>query len=248
MGPLLFILYINDIVNTTLLELILFADDTTLLFSHQDIASQNDIINNELQEICNWFQANKLSVNASKTNYMVLGTHHSTRKFFEINQDINILTDSESSGSRDVEKVKLNVKLDGVALNRVSSTKFFGVIIDENLTWTNHIDAISKTVSRNIGMLTKLKHFVPENILYSLHRRFWPFWPQTGNCQLWPFWQMYIETLDSEPRQGPVWQLHPGASLTIASLDQNGTTHWHLPFWPQLAIVIGAQSGCHMVI
>ena len=68
LGPLLFIhvLYINDIVNTTsLLELILFADDTTLLFSHPDIASQNDIINIELQEICNWFQANKLSVNAT---------------------------------------------------------------------------------------------------------------------------------------------------------------------------------------
>ena len=100
---------------------------------------------------------------------MVLGTHHSTRKFIDINQDIDILTDSESSCSRDVEKVKLNVKLDGVSLNRVSSTKFLGVIIDENLTWKNHIDAISKTISRNIGMLKKLKHFVPENILYSLY-------------------------------------------------------------------------------
>ena len=170
LGPLLFILYINDIVNTTsLLELILFADDTTLLFSHQDIASLNDIINNELQEIFNWFQANKLSVNASKTNYMVLGTHHGTRKFIDINQDIDILTDSESSGSRYVEKVKLNVKLDGVSLSRVSSTKFLGVSIYENLTWKNYIDAISKTISRNIGMLTKLKHFVPENILYSLY-------------------------------------------------------------------------------
>ena len=172
LGPLLFMLYINDIVNTTsLLELILFADDTTLLFSHQDIASQNDIINNKLklQEICNWFQANKLSVNASKINYMVLSTHHSTRNFIDINQDINILTDSESSGSRDIEKVKLNVKLNGVSLNRVSSTKFLGVIIDKNLTWKNHNDVISKTISRNIGMLTKLKHFVPENILYSLY-------------------------------------------------------------------------------
>ena len=56
-----------------------------------------------------------------------------------------------------------------MSLNRVSSTKFLGVIIDENLTWKNHIDAISKTISRNIGMLTKLKHFVPENILYSLY-------------------------------------------------------------------------------
>ena len=66
-------------------------------------------------------------------------------------------------------KKLLNVKLDGVSLNKVSSTKFLGAIIDENLTWKNHIDAISKTISRNIGMLTKLKHFIPENILYSLY-------------------------------------------------------------------------------
>ena len=170
LGSLLFILYINDIVNTTsLLELILFADDTTLLFSHPDIASQNEIINKELQEICNWFQANKLSGNAGKTNYMVLGTHHNTRKFIDINQDINVLNESESTNSRDLEKEILNIKLDGVSLNRVVSTKFLGVIIDENLTCKHHIDAISKTISRNTGMLTKLKHFVPENILYSLY-------------------------------------------------------------------------------
>ena len=140
-----------------------------MLFSHPDITSQSEIINKELQEICNWFQANKLSVNAGKTNYMVLGTHHNTRKFIDINQNINVLNESESTNSRDLEKEKLNIKLDGVSLNRVSSTKFLGVIIDENLTWKNHIDAISKTISRNTGMLTKLKHFVPENILYSLY-------------------------------------------------------------------------------
>ena len=166
LGPLLFILYINDIVNTTsLLELILFADDTTLLFSHPDIASKNCIINNELQEICNWFQANKLSVNAKKTNYMVLGTCQSTSKIIDANQDTDSTHDSQPTSS----KAKLDIKLDGVSLNRVSSTKFLGVIIDENLTWKNHIDAISKTISRNIGMMTKLKHFVPENILYTLY-------------------------------------------------------------------------------
>ena len=79
------------------------------------------------------------------------------------------MNESESTNPRDLEKVKLNIKLDGVSLNRVSSTKFLGVIIDENLTWKNHIDAISKIISRNSGMLTKLKHFVPENILYSLY-------------------------------------------------------------------------------
>ena len=59
---------------------------------------------------------------------MVFGTHHSTRKFTDINQDIDIWTYSESSGSRDVEKVKLNVKLDGVSF-RVSSTNFWVLLL-----------------------------------------------------------------------------------------------------------------------
>ena len=80
------------------------------------------------------FQANKLSVNATKTNYMVLGTPQNTRNFIDINQNIDKLNDSELTRSSDVEKVKLNIKLDGVSLNRVCSTKFFGVIIDRNLT------------------------------------------------------------------------------------------------------------------
>ena len=88
------------------MNLFYLQDDTTLLFSHPDIASQNKIINKELQEICNWFQANKLSVNAGKTNYMVLGTHHNTRKFIDIKQDINVLNESESTNSRDLEKEK----------------------------------------------------------------------------------------------------------------------------------------------
>ena len=99
---------------------------------------------------------------------MVLGIHFSTRKFIDINQDIDVLNYSESTNSRDLENVKLNIKLDGVSLNRVSSTKLLGVIIDKNLTWRNNINAISKTLKK-IGMLTKLKHFVPENILYSVY-------------------------------------------------------------------------------
>ena len=71
---------------------------------------------------------------------------------------------------------------------------------------------------------------------------------------LWPFWQLHIETLNLEPRQGPDSSCQSEASLAIASLDQNGTTHWHMPLWPQLAIVIGlphwpiVASGLFMVI
>ena len=67
------------------------------------------------------------------------------------------------------EKKVINVILDNISLERVKFTKFLGVVIDENLTWKNHVDAISKTISRNTGMLTKLKHYVPGNILRSLY-------------------------------------------------------------------------------
>ena len=67
LGPLLFILYVNDIRYTSnVLDFILFADDTTILYSHKDINSKIELINKELDEVANWFKANKLSVNASK--------------------------------------------------------------------------------------------------------------------------------------------------------------------------------------
>ena len=169
LGPLLFILYVNDITTTTsLLDVILFADDTTLLYSHPDIPSKINLINNELREISNWFKANKLSVNASKTNYMMLGTSHMTNKYIDVKKycDAN---DTDNATNERSSKQKINVILDSVSLERVESTKFLGIIIDENLTWKKHIDVISKTISRNVGMLTKMKHYVPGYILYSLY-------------------------------------------------------------------------------
>ena len=148
LGPLLFILYVNDITNTSnVLEFVLFADDTTITYSHSDIISKFDMINSELQEVTNWFKANKLSVNASKTNYMLLGTNH---KLSRLDENASII-------------------LDNTHLKRVNDTKFLGVTIDENLNWTNHIETISKNISRGVGIINKLKHFVPEGVLYSLY-------------------------------------------------------------------------------
>ena len=146
LGPLLFILYVNDILNTsTILEFVLFADDTTITYSHNNIVSKIDLINNELREVNNWFRANKLSVNSSKTNYMVLGTKQNT--------------------SRVLKNVEKHIILD----NSILETKFLGVTIDENLTWKTHIDNISKNISKGIGVINHIKHFVPNEVLYSLY-------------------------------------------------------------------------------
>ena len=72
LGPLLFLLYINDIGNVSnILELILFADDTNLFFSHNDLYFLTNIVNCEIERLSEWFKANKLSINIKKSYYMI---------------------------------------------------------------------------------------------------------------------------------------------------------------------------------
>ena len=125
----------------------MFAADTTILYSHKDISSKTNIIDEELKEMSNWFKANKPSETASITNFMILGTPHMTSR-------------KTSNNS--------NIVLNDTILEGVKVTKFLGVLIDECLTWKNHIDCISKTISRNIGVMNKLKHSIPHCILRTL--------------------------------------------------------------------------------
>ena len=73
LGPLLFIIYTNDIFLTSkLLSYILFADDTTVFYSNSNLDSLYDTVNCELKEVCNWFKCNKLSLHVAKTNLMFI--------------------------------------------------------------------------------------------------------------------------------------------------------------------------------
>ena len=107
----------NDICFTSsLLKFILFADDTTVFYSNDDISVLYDTVNRELNEVCNWFKCNKLSLNASKTNLMLMGTTYKIRN---------------------IQNVKV-FSLDGCKLMHVSSAKFLGITIDITLTWKPH--------------------------------------------------------------------------------------------------------------
>ena len=155
MGPLLFIMYINDITKTSnVLEFILFADDTTILYSSEHIVNDMPVINKELSEVSNWFKTNKSSINAGKTNYMIISTPRMTS-----------ITNADNSTLQD----DIDIILDDTKLQRVTQTKFLGVIIDDNFTWKSHIEGISKTISRNIGVINKVKLFMPNRILQSLY-------------------------------------------------------------------------------
>jgi retron-type reverse transcriptase len=71
LGPILFLCFINDIYNATLLFTLLFADDTAALDSDQDLPSLVNRVNIELNKLANWFRANKMAVNISKTKYII---------------------------------------------------------------------------------------------------------------------------------------------------------------------------------
>ena len=82
----LYYIYMNNISYTSrLLNTILFADDITVFYSHEDMSVLCHTINSEIKEVSNWFKANKLSLNAKKTNLMYLGTWMQTKKITENN-------------------------------------------------------------------------------------------------------------------------------------------------------------------
>ena len=145
LGPLLFILYMNDIgAVSLLLNPILFADDTNLFYSHKRIDTLNQIVNVELEKIAIWFRINKLSLNLVKTNFMLFGR-------------------------KKIHNHNLQISIDGSAVEKVSSVKFLGVFIDDKLSWTVHTDHIAKKISMGLGIMNRVKRILPLPVLLTLY-------------------------------------------------------------------------------
>ena len=147
LGPLLFILYINDLCNSSkMLSFILFADDSNVFLSHKDGDTLLNVFNHELNAVTDWIIANRMSLNLTKTNYMLF---------------------SNSLGALPGDLV-----FNGESICRVVTTKFLGIFIDENLNWSSHITSLCKTIARNTGVLSRLRYFFPEHILKIIYNSF----------------------------------------------------------------------------
>ena len=133
LGPLLFLIYINDICRTSsVLKFILYADDTTILLSSKSLPDLVSLINKELVLVSEWFKTNKLSLNVDKTNFIIFKK--------------SILTDSS-----------LQIKFDNNLIKQISCTKFLGVEINSGLTWKNHITKIENKLATVIGVVRKIR-------------------------------------------------------------------------------------------
>ena len=148
LGPLLFILYVNDLskVSNKFVS-ILFADDTTILFEGHNIDSIVTSLNYELVKLIIWLNANKLSINVSKTHYMVF--HRARRKV-------------------DHKDIILN----NYILQQVHFTKILGIIIDDKLKLANHISYIKNKIAKAMGILLKARKVLKIKVLLQLYNSF----------------------------------------------------------------------------
>ena len=136
LGPLLFLLYVNDIVNvSSKVELILFADDTNVFIKGNNIDECIRILNIELSKIHQWLSINKLSLNVQKTSYIVFNSHRSCSVPME------------------------NIYIDNVIVDRVNTLMFLGVKLNSKSTWNDHVLMIKRKKSKILELYVKYNTF-----------------------------------------------------------------------------------------
>ena len=139
LGPLLFIIYTNDLPGCLdLTKSILFADDTTIYLSSNNISYLYTTMNGELLKLTDWFRVNKLSLNIAKTNY-ILFTY----------QNRQVVTN-------------IDLQLSDISIERTKYTTFLGIYIDEKLKWDEHINVMKTKISKSLFLqLTKSNIYSP---------------------------------------------------------------------------------------
>ena len=143
LGPLLFLLFINDLPLEDGLDLVsLFADDATKSTASKDIKNVEKSLQESSDSLMRWCSINRMVLSSDKTKIMVIGTSKRLQYF-------------------DVNKYKLNVYLGKSKITQVTEEKLLGCVIDENLSWTPQVRKVRQTVLYKLSILRKIKRFVP---------------------------------------------------------------------------------------
>ena len=132
LGPLLFLMYIHDLPNSIKnTRPIMFADDTQIMISSSDINTITNNLNEDLEHVSNWMTSNKLTLNKSKTEFMIIC---SKQKLANIQREPTL-------------------EIGDMVIQRVKSTKSLGLMIDESLSWSAQVDHITTNVTSGLSIL-----------------------------------------------------------------------------------------------
>ena len=144
LGPLLFLIYINDIHNSSdQLSFYLFADDSNLLYADKNSKSLEEIVHKELLKVSEWLSANKLTLNAKKSNYVIFRPYQG-----KLSYSVNI---------RQIFDDSIHTF---TSLKCKEHVKYLGILLDGNFNWKFHIEYVALKTSKIIGVIARLKHFV----------------------------------------------------------------------------------------
>ena len=146
LGPLLFLVYINDLQTIFSKSIVHhFADDTNLLYPNKKLGSIESVMNQELKLLVQWLRSNKLSLNEAKTELIMFRSpwNHLPRE--------------------------PDIRLNNFKLELKPYVKYLGILMDEVLSWNKQIEEICSKLSRANGILSKLRHLVPQSICISVY-------------------------------------------------------------------------------
>ena len=142
LGPLLFLIYINDISNVIQNSRVsLYADDTVIYISHSDYESAIALIQRDLDRVYTWCDCNKLSINCKKTKYCLYGMRAIVRRG---------------------KMLDIKLSLNNQILEQVCSYKYLGLILDEHLNYNKHIREMTKLISHKLYLMSKMRKYITE--------------------------------------------------------------------------------------
>ena len=139
LGLLLFLIYASDLPSCQLASeiIILYADDAVNYYSSTDLSGLESKLNSDLATVSNWFSSNLLTRNISKCNFVIFGN----------SRELKLVND-------------VSLKVNSTAVERSDLFKYLGIVINQAMSWSEHIDTISTKINQRIGMIKRIRHLL----------------------------------------------------------------------------------------
>ena len=145
LGPLLFLLYVNEFASAFKdSTCIMYADDTTLICCKETVCEAALQLQKSLDIAHKWLNDNHLIINTTKSSVMLVG-------------------------SKIVEHDNISINLDRILLPQVTEQKILGVLIDSKLNWKPHIETLERSLSSKLGLLHRVSYFLPVSKLQLIY-------------------------------------------------------------------------------
>ena len=202
LGPLLFLVYINDLANfSSTMSSLLFADDSNLFASGPSLNLIESKINQEMPKLVDWLKANRLSLNIKKTHTIIFGP-----KKHNIDKNVTI-------------------KINDQVLDIVTHSKFLGVVVDNHLSWKEHILYTSKKISKSVAILSLANKFLNSKTMLQLYYSF--VYPYLHYCNL--SWGNAPETT--------LWTIYKKQKIALRIISNTPPRSSTIPFCTKFSIL-----------